>query len=147
GAGFQSDKGCHPGTRKAILEEIENWINDPDDWHRVCMILGPAGTGKSSIAHEVARRFKELQRLGSSFYFDRAKQASRRPEYLFTNMARDLADCEPCFKRALGEAISDDTDLRHTTDLARQLDKLILGPAKALRLVGLLVLVIDALDE
>ncbi|KAI0309826.1 hypothetical protein OF83DRAFT_1071430, partial [Amylostereum chailletii] len=147
GAGFQSDKGCLPGTRKALLEEIESWVNNTDDAPRVCVLLGPAGTGKSSIANEVARRFWALRRLGSSFCFDRAKQASRRPEHLFSSMARDLADHEPHFKQALSEVICDSTDLRHTTDPARQFDDLILRPLKNLCLVGPIVVVIDALDE
>ncbi|KAI0309827.1 hypothetical protein OF83DRAFT_1179174 [Amylostereum chailletii] len=136
GAGFELEKGCLLGTRKAVLTTIENWINDSDDPRRVCVVFGPAGTGKSSIAHEIADRFRKLGRLGSSFCFDRTNQASRRPEHLFSSMARDLADREPCFKRALGHLIYNDTDLRHTKDPIRQFDDLILRPAKSLKDAG-----------
>ncbi|KAI0311587.1 hypothetical protein OF83DRAFT_1251440, partial [Amylostereum chailletii] len=148
GAGFLSNNtGCLSGTREAFLKNIEEWINDPDSQHRVCVIFGQAGMGKSSIAHEVARRFEQLKRLGSSFCFNRADQTSRRPQRLFSNIARDLAYCDPHFKQALCRAIREGAYLRHQDDIAWQLDNLILQPMKELRVVGPLVLVIDALDE
>ncbi|KAI0310216.1 hypothetical protein OF83DRAFT_1178798 [Amylostereum chailletii] len=84
GAHFQWDRRCLPGTRKAFLEKIEEWVNDPNDSHRVSIIFGLAGTGKSSIAHETAHRFEKLKRLGSSFRFDRADQAAAPSAYFPT---------------------------------------------------------------
>ncbi|KAI0318856.1 hypothetical protein OF83DRAFT_1056097 [Amylostereum chailletii] len=148
GAGFQPDnEGCLPGTREAFLKDVEEWVNDLDSEQRVCVIFGQAGTGKSSIAHEVARRFGQLKRLGSSFCFNRVDQTTRSPQRLVSNLARDLAYCDPHFKQALYRTIRDGTHLRHQDDIAWQLENLILQPMREFHVVGPLVLVIDALDE
>ncbi len=68
GSRFTPNKGCLTGTRTAFLDFIVNWANDPAS-ERGLVLLGQAGTGKSSIAHEVARRFDNMHRLTSSFFF------------------------------------------------------------------------------
>jgi Mrp family chromosome partitioning ATPase len=74
GARFNPDKGCLPGTRKQIIEEIIQWVNSPngEHAHRVYFLSGVAGSGKSAIAHTIAQHFDQLGRLGSSFCFDRS---------------------------------------------------------------------------
>ncbi|KAG1868266.1 hypothetical protein DFJ58DRAFT_97924 [Suillus subalutaceus] len=58
GAGLDSRKRCLPGTRTDILSKIMEWINDSrDDVPRVLWLSGPAGTGKSAIAHTIASSF------------------------------------------------------------------------------------------
>ena len=145
GAGFDPNKGCHPGTRIAILDEITDWINS-EDTHRVLLLSGAAGTGKSVIAHTIARQFNDLHRLGSSFCFLRG-EAGRGPDKLFPHVARDLADFDKRIKRALWGVVRDQTALRTTSQIALQFDNFILKPLQELTLTGPLVIVIDALDE
>ena len=64
---------CLPGTRKDFLDYIVTWIENPES-ARGLVLLGQAGTGKSSIAHEIARRF-ENKYLGSYFTFLRREQS------------------------------------------------------------------------
>src|SRR6266702_4622544 len=71
---FTVDKGCLTGTRTAFLDFIVNWVNDPAS-ERCLVLFGQAGTGKSSIAHEIARRFDKIHRLTSSFIFLRKEQS------------------------------------------------------------------------
>ncbi len=88
----------------AFLDFIVNWVNDPAS-ERSLVLFGQAGTGKSSIAHEIARRFDKMHRLTSSFIFLRKEQT--KPYHLFTTLARDLSDRYPSFKTALGRVIKD----------------------------------------
>src|SRR6266702_466351 len=99
GSRFTPEKGCLPGTRMAFLDFIVDWVDNPNSG-RSLILFGQAGTGKSSIAHEIARRFDKLHRLTSSFIFLRKEQS--KPYHLFTTLARDLSDRYPSFKAALG---------------------------------------------
>jgi len=147
GSRFAPDKGCLAGTRTAFLDFIDNWVNDPAS-ERSLVLFGQAGTGKSSIAHEIARRFKKMHRLTSSFIFLRKEQSKREAYHLFTTLARDLSDRYPSFKTALGRVVKDDSSLRvGTRDYGTLFESLILEPLKDLHIVGPILVVIDALDE
>jgi hypothetical protein len=147
GSRFPPNKGCLPGTRNACLDFIVNWVNNPTS-ERVLVLFGLAGTGKSSIAHEIARRFDEMHRLTSSFIFVRKEQSRSEAHYLFTNIAHNLAGRYPLFKTALGQAVKDDISLRRDTrDYGKLFRCLIREPLKDLPIVGPILVVIDALDE
>ncbi|ETW77154.1 hypothetical protein HETIRDRAFT_446239 [Heterobasidion irregulare TC 32-1] len=144
-ANFDESKGCLPGTRVDILEEIANWINK-EDAPRTLLLSGAAGTGKSAIAHTIAHRFKNMNRLGSSFYFVRS-QIDRGPGKLFPTVARDLADFNKGIRHALHEVVKDNKALRVTSKITQQFNNLILQPVARPTMTGPLVIVIDALDE
>ncbi|KAG2352652.1 hypothetical protein BDR07DRAFT_1615578 [Suillus spraguei] len=117
GAGQDSRKQCLPGTRTEILSRIMGWINNTaDDIPRVLWLSGPAGTAG---------------RLGSCFCFDRYSEADHRHEKIFSTIARDMADRDQEFRRALSDA------------------KLLMEPLGKLSesSVGPIVIVIDALNE
>ncbi|KAG1819391.1 hypothetical protein DFJ58DRAFT_739431 [Suillus subalutaceus] len=105
GAGLDTAKQCLSGTRTDILSQIIEWINSSgDSVPRVMWLSGPAGKGKSAIAHTIANWFNETGGLGSCFCFDRRREADRRHEKIFSTIARDLADRDPGMKRALADA-------------------------------------------
>jgi NACHT domain len=145
---FDDDqKRCLPGTRKDFLEHIMKWVENPNSKHGL-VLLGQAGTGKSSIAHEVARHF-EHRCLGCYFTFLR-KEGSKDDAYqLFTTVARDLSDRYPAFKLALGKIVKDDTSLRSSRGYRTLFERLLLEPLKNLprALPGPILIVVDALDE
>src|SRR6266702_220010 len=147
GSRFTPDKGCLTGTRMAFLDFIVNWVNGPTS-ERVLVLFGQAGTGKSSIAHEIAHRFDKMHRLTSSFIFLRKEQSEGEAYHLFTTLARDLSDRYPSFKTALGRVVEDNSSLRvGTRDYGTLFKSLILVPLKDLHIVGPFFIVIDALDE
>ena len=122
-------------------------MNDPAS-ERCLVLFGQAGTGKSSIAHAIARRFDSMHRLTSSFIFLRKEQSKREAYHLFTTLARDLADRYPSFKAALGRVVKGNSSLRvGTRDYDTLFQSLILEPLKDLHIVGPILVVIDALDE
>ncbi|KAH7923669.1 WD40 repeat-like protein [Leucogyrophana mollusca] len=146
GARYHPEKICFPGTREQIIEQICDWANN-DSNTRLFLLIGAAGSGKSAIAHTIARRFDAIGRLGSSYCFDRSRQYARRPENLFSTIARDLADLNPQYKRSLWQIVKDRRSLRTTTSIREQFEKFILAPTSDLASVGPVVIVIDALDE
>ncbi len=122
-------------------------MNDPAS-ERSLVLFGQAGTGKSSIAHEIAHRFDRMHRLTSSFIFLRKEQSKREAYHLFTTLARDLSDRYPSFKTALGRVVKDNSSLRvGTRDYDTLFESLILEPLKDLHIVGPILVVIDGLDE
>jgi hypothetical protein len=133
----------------AFLDFIINWVNDPNpNSERGLVLFGQAGTGKSSIAHEIAGLFDKMHRLTSSFIFSRSEQSERRAYHLFTTLAHHLANRYPSFKTALGKVLKDNIDLRGgTRDYRTLFESLILEPLKDLHIVGPILVVIDALDE
>jgi AAA ATPase domain len=149
GARFDPAKGCLPGTRKEIIKEICEWVNNPNgkDVPRIFLLTGVAGSGKSTIAHTIARLFDRLERLGSSYCFDHADQVNRRPSNLFVTIALDMAHLDSHWKTSLCHEVKGNRSLRTTLAAIEQFERFILEPARALTTIGPIVLVIDAVDE
>ncbi|KAN0102501.1 hypothetical protein V8E52_011886, partial [Russula decolorans] len=148
GAWYDADKGCLPGTREEVIDEIGNWVNnDSDDLPQIFFLTGFAGAGKSAIAHAVARLFDERRHLGSSYFFDAAHQVERSPKNVFSTIARDLADRNPELRASLWKVVEPERSLRTTDRAGQQFQRFILDPAKDLKTIRPIVIVIDALDE
>ena len=124
---------------------IVKWVENPES-ERGLILLGKAGTGKSSIAHEIARRFKN-KCLGSYFTFLRKEGSKDEAYQLFTTLARDLSDRYPPFKLALGKVVRDNSFLCGTRDHRTLFEHLLLEPLKSLKVCDPILIVVDALDE
>jgi hypothetical protein len=142
---FGDEKRCLPGTRKNFLDHITKWFENPKS-QRGLVLLGQAGTGKSSIAHEVARRF-DSKGLGSYFAFLRKEQSKDEVYQLFTTLARDLSYRYPAFKLALWRVLKENPSLCGTRDYRTLFESLLVEPLKNLPLPSPILIVIDALDE
>ncbi|KIK45029.1 hypothetical protein CY34DRAFT_574316, partial [Suillus luteus UH-Slu-Lm8-n1] len=150
GAGLDTRKQCLQGTRTEILSEITEWVKSTgDNVQRVLWLSGPAGKGKSAIAHTIAKRFEDAGGLGSCYSFDRQREADRRHEKIFSTIARDLADRDPGMRRALADAVQAASSLKTTADIVQQWQKLLIEPLKkSSGSTGEPILImIDALDE
>ncbi|KAG2344492.1 hypothetical protein BDR05DRAFT_189862, partial [Suillus weaverae] len=150
GAGLDTRKQCLEGTRTEILSQITEWVNSTgDNVPRVLWLSGPAGKGKSAIAHTIAKWFEDVGGLGSCYSFDRQREADRRHEKIFSTIARDLADRDPEMRRALAGAVQAASSLKKTADIIQQWQKLLIEPLdKSSGSTGEpVVIVIDALDE
>ncbi|TBU24470.1 hypothetical protein BD311DRAFT_702123, partial [Dichomitus squalens] len=145
GAGLDAEKACLEGTRQQTLNELIDWINDPQA-PAVCFLLGGAGTGKSSIAHSVGNIFSPFRRLGF-FCFDRSFQ-NRHPNLMFSTIARDLAEQNADFRGALAEVLREQQpELKRSMNIASHWNSLILTPLKRFPPAGPVLVVIDAFDE
>ncbi|KAI0049909.1 hypothetical protein FA95DRAFT_1488222, partial [Auriscalpium vulgare] len=150
GARYQRGKQCLIGTREALLTNIRAWIDNSDGQHdnsKMLLLTGLSGTGKSSVANSIAEHYHKVNRLGSSFCFNRSELANRNSKHLFSTLAVDLAAFDPSFKYALVNCVGHDPSLCGTENLQEQLENFILKPVKDLVFVGPIVIVIDALDE
>ncbi|KIK34106.1 hypothetical protein CY34DRAFT_38345, partial [Suillus luteus UH-Slu-Lm8-n1] len=147
GAGLNTEKQCLLGTRTDIISQITDWINDKDAAQRVLWLSGPAGTGKSAIAHTIANWFNDLGELGSCFCFD--LKDDKRHEKVFSTIARDLADRDPEMRQTLAHAVEHANALKNTTDMIQQWRKLLMEPLKKLSgsSVRPVLILIEALDE
>jgi pantothenate kinase-related protein Tda10 len=60
---------CLQGTRTEILSEITEWVNSiGENVPRVLWLSGPAGNGKSAIAHTIAKYFHDAGGLDSLLF-------------------------------------------------------------------------------
>jgi hypothetical protein len=111
---------------------------------------GLAGTGKSTIARTVARKYHEQGCLGASFFFSRGGGDVRNARKLFTSIAMQLARNSPSLHGYICQAISEHKDVAKKS-LRDQWHQLVLGPLSKLNSNVVrsprLVLVVDALDE
>ena len=67
---------CTPGTRVSLLDDIVTWAkNTSSDSPNVYWLFGHAGSGKTTIAYTIARRFEftgdsdDTIILGGNFFF------------------------------------------------------------------------------
>jgi NACHT domain len=108
-----------------------------------------AGTGKSTIARTVARKYHDQKRLGASFFFSKGGGDVSHAGKLFTSIATQLASKSSSLKRYICEAIAEHRGIASQT-LHDQWNQLLLQPLSKLEAVSIqspLILVIDALDE
>ncbi|KAI0062955.1 hypothetical protein BV25DRAFT_1991145 [Artomyces pyxidatus] len=146
GASWDPDRACFPGTRVAVLAEIEAWIHSADASKRaeIFLISDVAGSGKSAIAHAVCQRFRS--QLVSCFFF--ARGISGREDYgaLLGHIIGDLATLSKDIRGEIGSILEQDRALR-TAGPSRQFDDLVMPLCYLYPKDRPIVIVIDALDE
>ncbi|GKT54371.1 vegetative incompatibility protein HET-E-1 [Colletotrichum tofieldiae] len=144
----QHESTCTPGTRVELLREITEWAGGSD---KSCIfwLNGIAGTGKSTIAHTVARTFHDQGCLGASFFFSRGGGDVSCADRLFTTLAWQLAAKMPRLREYIAEAIMQQENIMNQS-LRDQWDHLIFNPLSKLNgntSLSTIVVVMDALDE
>jgi NACHT domain len=140
---------CLPNTRVDLLQHIYNWGENDDDKRLIFWLNGLAGTGKSTVARTVARRYLELGRLGASFFFSRGGGDIGRADKFVTTIAIQLARSIPLLQDAISHAVKERSDIASHA-LSDQWRQLVLRPLSQLRFDARIqpyILVIDALDE
>lgn len=144
----QHEPTCLPKTRVDLVREIYNWVDGQDE-RTIFWLNGLAGTGKSTIARTVARRYFDQRRLGASFFFSRGGGDAGHAGKFVTSIALQLANNISSLHQHICDAI---TERRNITSqsLRDQWQQLVLRPLSKLGENGCqssYVLVVDALDE
>ncbi|KAF8069116.1 hypothetical protein FPV67DRAFT_1625304 [Lyophyllum atratum] len=147
GASYNVEKGCLLGTRAVIVDSILTWIKSANHTKaaEIYFLTGGAGVGKTSIAHTVGQRCEGESLLMSSFFFD-AQMSQIRPAYLFSTIARNLAERSTTFRRQIVHALEKTKSLAGAA-VFDHFTELILKPSRSLRDDEPVVIVVDALDE
>ena len=137
------------GTREWIFAKVNNWLNDSNSPHRVMVIVGNAGTGKSVIAAEVSKRMQQNGRLSGCHFCQHNKLRHQDPKVMLQSLAWHLSCTVLEYKIALVEQLSRnlgmDINAMKTEDFFELLFE---EPLSRLTDPGFTSLVvIDALDE
>jgi hypothetical protein len=96
---------CLPHTRVDILKQIIEWADGGNE-RCIFWLNGTAGTGKSTIARTVARKYHDQGRLGASFFFSRGAGDVSHAGKFFTSIAVQLANESRILRRYICEAIA-----------------------------------------
>jgi hypothetical protein len=127
------------------LNCIYQWA-DGEGEQCIFWLSGLAGTGKTTVARSVARRYHTHQRLGASFFFSgRGGDVSQAGRFV-TSIAVQLARSVPSVRRHIGDALMQRPEIAGQS-LQDQWKYLVLEPLSKLKGPAIFVLVIDALDE
>ncbi|KAF5364396.1 hypothetical protein D9757_011907 [Collybiopsis confluens] len=118
---------CHPGTREAVLNDLESWASSKNGYKPVLWLHGPAGAGKSAIAQTFAQTCAANGSLIGSFFFWRSDPSRNNPNQLFTTLALQIAIAIPELRPMMEAAVSHDP-LAPTSSIERQCDALIIQP-------------------
>ncbi|KAG9230375.1 heterokaryon incompatibility protein-domain-containing protein [Amylocarpus encephaloides] len=143
----QYEPTCHPDTRVDLLQDIYNWSDGRDERH-IFLLNGLAGTGKSTIARTIARKYSEQGHLGASFFFSRGVQDASHASRFFTSLAVQLSKNVPRLQHYISDAVFKNKDIANQA-LSDQWRQLILRPLLKLHSESLqsYIIVVDALDE
>ncbi len=145
----QHEPTCLDNTRVDLLQDIYNWADRQDERY-IFWLSGLAGTGKSTIARTVARKYSKRNRLGASFFFfSRGGGDVSHAGKFVTSIAMQLANNALPLQRYIYKAIRKRSDIasKPPRDQWRQL---ILGPLSKLHSSSYpssYILVINALDK
>jgi hypothetical protein len=150
---------CTPGIRVRILDDIISWAkNNSPGSPNVYWLFGQAGSGKSTIAYSVARRFEfagdpnDTVILGGNFFCSRQFEETRLSKCIIRTVVHHLAlKC-----RAFADQLSDADFETVNQNIRAQLEDLLIAPWQASKLDRCpdplnppphYLIVIDALDE
>ena|ERR1700733_3138706 len=90
---------CLPHTRVDILKQIVEWADGGNE-RCIFWLNGTAGTGKSTIARTVARKYHDQGRLEASFFFSRGAGDVSHAGKFFTSITVQLANKSRILRRS-----------------------------------------------
>jgi hypothetical protein len=137
------------GTRGDIIGRIKAWTMDFDA-PNILWLKGYPGVGKSAVAASMVEYLVRLNRLGSSFFFQKQRSAAMTPGALWRTVAHNLARRHPTVRAITVAALAADNTLATTVNVDKLFRELVRKPLTASEetLLGRFpIIVIDGLDE
>lgn len=132
------------------MEDLEKWADGDASMANYAMyvVSGVAGTGKSTIAYEFARRLEQKNTLGATFFFVRGAEKLSTTRFVLPTIAYQLARNQPDLFPIIVEAARAHLRLGEHQQMDFQLDDLIVKPLKTVQAShSPVVIIIDAVDE
>lgn len=153
GSGQRSEEHavtCQPKTRTKILDDVRSWA-DSMTTTPICWLSGPAGTGKTTVAHTIAEEYDKDGKLAASFFFWRKTGDRDDINKLVPTLAWQIARKISSAKERMEEAL----ELKNASCIPLpqlscedQFSKLLVhGPVADTNHAGPDLIVIDGLDE
>jgi hypothetical protein len=136
---------CKEDTREEVLEAIENWAQMKDG-APVCWLYGPAGAGKSTIAHTIAQRYDERKELAISYFFSRRNRGRDDMTKFVPTLAYQLARVIPSVQESMHDVLKKDPAI-FTRRRQTQFTNLIVQPVHSTTMPSPMIIVVDGLDE
>ena len=99
-------KKFQEGTREWIFKSIEDWLDNRALPHRVMVISGNPGMGKTVISAVVSQRMQKAGRLSGSHFCQHDDSRYRDPRLMLQSLACHLCQAMPNYKNALVEQLS-----------------------------------------
>jgi hypothetical protein len=152
---------CLEGTRKGLLRKVSEWLHDATTpsspatatlLPRVFWLYGMAGSGKSSVAHTIAKLVDEDKDLELSYFFCKRDDAGlSNPRKVLPTLAYLIAQCDVQvgYRKALLDLLSGRRGAAIASGSINNQFKLLFGDLLS-NMAGTVhshVIVIDALDE
>jgi hypothetical protein len=132
------------GTRLNVLEEARKWAIDHDA-PQIFWLNGVAGSGKSTVAKQLAEEWRNAGCLAGRFFFSRDAEETRSPKLFFSTIAQQgLSHLGRTAQTAVALGVRNLRDPVSAT-LEEQCLEIFDTPLQAIEKNTLLVL--DALDE
>ena len=146
---------CQPETRTYVLGAIRAWADDSTtNARQVCWLSGPAGTGKTTVAHTIAAEYDERGQLAASFFFWRKTGDRDDVNKLVATLAYQIAKKIPFAKEGMEGNLRLEDDQEPLTVLSDQFSKTSLEDRLSKLLISTYpnraapyLVVIDGLDE
>ncbi|KAJ7571812.1 hypothetical protein C8J56DRAFT_1088214 [Mycena floridula] len=140
---------CAPGTRKEVLKQLNQWAQGHSE--PVCWLSGPAGAGKSTIAHTVAQQCDKNHCFAFSYFFSRRYTARSNLSAFIATFVYTLARSTgiTSIEHKVDEALQTNAGLFHQRleDQLKSIADIIIPILSARPPAHPIVVVIDGLDE
>ena len=135
---------CLENTREETLQSIYQWV-DATGYPNVLLLIGAAGTGKSTIATTVAGEYQKRGQLGCHMFFVRERS---HPRTALQTIAYSLAVYNQSIAVSLVEKLRKSGDL-NSSNLKTKFDIILREPLRtaAIEIREPILIVLDALDE
>ncbi|PCH44484.1 hypothetical protein WOLCODRAFT_165186 [Wolfiporia cocos MD-104 SS10] len=143
----EAKSGYLPGTRIDLLGMLEHWETAPDQ-PCIFILSGAAGTGKSTVAFELAKRLDYNGHLGASFFFVRGDADLSCTTFVIPTIAYQLARSQIPLRACITEHARSHLSRGSLQNMEAQVQDLIVRPLSgATADYNPVVVIVDALDE
>ncbi|TFK19347.1 TPR-like protein [Coprinopsis marcescibilis] len=150
GCSWDPSRACLDGTRLNHIKAILSWatsleVEPATSGARILLVPGPAGSGKSALAHTICEQLDHKGLLVCSVFFDTTGQQPTAEDFTVA-LILGLSSINDSVKKAIAEIIIENRTLASASAL-RQLKDIILPIMPTLPTNRNFVVGIDALDE
>ena len=137
-------KKFHKGSRKWLLDKVDNWFTDQESDSKVMILTAGPGVGKSVFAAKVCQVYQEKGLLAAGHFCKFNYTDLRNPKSMLESLSSHMCDNVPGFK----EKLVDQLRRHHSMDTITDTFRVLLNdPLHALNEREPMMIVIDGLDE